>query len=237
MRCEIYDDRLLAAKAAASRMASEARAAIEARGQFTLALSGGQTPWIMMRELAKEEIPWSSVHVFQVDERVAPAWHDDRNLMHLQETLLEHVPIPPHQVHAMAADASDLETAAASYARELRNIAGSPAILDLVLLGLGADGHTASLVPGDPVLEMNHTDVALTGMYHGRYRMTLTYAAINRARKILWLITGSEKAGMYRRLCERDMTIPAGRVCPKNAIAIADRQVAGDPGIEIRQGA
>ena len=192
-----------------------------------MAVSGGHTPWVMLRNLTREEVPWDKVHLAQVDERVAPPGHPDRNLTHLQESLLEHAPLPPEQIYAMPVESVDLESAAKQYAATLAKIAGSPPVLDLVHLGLGPDGHTASLVPGDAVLEVNDADVAVTGIYQGRRRMTLTYPIINRARRVLWLVTGSEKAGMLTRLREGDPSIPAGRVNQERALVLADRAAAG----------
>ena len=211
---------------AARIIAGEARAAVAARGRFSLAVSGGRTPWQMLRALAGEEVPWNNVYVAQVDERVAPAGHPDRNLAHLRESLLGHVPLPPEQVCAMPVELPDLEAAAAQYVRLLQQIAGSPPVLDLVHLGLGPDGHTASLVPGDPVLDVTDADVALTQPYEGRRRMTLTYPALNRARRILWVVTGAEKAGMLVLLRDGDVTIPAGRVRREHALVLADRAAA-----------
>jgi 6-phosphogluconolactonase len=142
--------------------------------------------------------------------------------------LLDHSPIRSEQIHAMPVDSPDLETAAGQYASMLREIAGSPPTLDLVHLGLGPDGHTASLIPGDPVLGVTRADVALTGVYQGRRRMTLTYPVINRARRILWLVTGGEKAGMLDRLYKGDQTIPSGRISREQAVIVADRAAAGD---------
>ena len=167
----------------------------------------------MLRALAGEDVPWEQVHVVQVDERVAPAGDPDRNLTHLRESLLTRVPLRPEQIHAMPVEAPDLEAAAASYARTLQEIAGSPPVLDLVHLGLGPDGHTASLVPGDPVLDVTDADVALTGVYQGRRRMTLTYPMLNRSRRILWLVTGQREGGNARCACATAIrSIPAGRV-------------------------
>jgi 6-phosphogluconolactonase len=227
MKIEVFADDEATARAAAKFIAAEASAAIAARGRFVMALGGGHTPWIMLRALANEELPREHVQVVQVDERVAPAGHPDRNLTHLRESLLDHSPIRPEQIHGMPVESPDLEAAARQYASILREIAGSPPTLDLVHLGLGPDGHTASLVPGDPVLNVTDTDVAVTGAYQGRRRMTLTYPIINRARRILWLATGSEKAGMLARLRQGDLSIPAGRICQDQAVVFADRAAAG----------
>lgn len=227
MKLEVFDDPDSVARAAAAAIAADARAAIAAGGRFTLAVSGGHTPWIMLRALATEDLPWAGVHVYQVDERVAPEGHPDRNLTHLRESLLQHAPMRPEQIHAMPVESTDLEAAAARYALDLRNVAGSPAVLDLVHLGLGPDGHTASLVPGDAALDITDADVALTGVYQGRRRMTLTYPVINRARRILWVVTGSEKTEMLYRLLHGDESIPAGRVRGEQAVVLADRAAAG----------
>ena len=227
MEIRILDDADSAARAAAAVIALSARAAVAARGRFIMALSGGHTPWIMLRALANEEVPWGSVQVVQVDERVAPAGHPDRNLTQLRASLLEHAPIGPDQIHPMPVESPDLEAAAAQYALTLRELAGSPPVLDLVHLGLGPDGHTASLVPGDPVLEVSDADVALTGVYQGRRRMTLTYPMLNRSRSVLWLVTGSEKASMLTRLENGDVSIPAGRVRADDALILADRGATG----------
>jgi 6-phosphogluconolactonase len=191
-----------------------------------MAVSGGQTPWQMLRALAKENVPWQSVHVVQVDERVAPPGDPDRNLTHLRESLLAHAPVRPEQIHAMPVEERDLDAAARTYAKMLQEIAGSPAVLDLAHLGLGPDGHTASLVPGDPVLEVADVDVALCGVYQGRRRMTLTYPILNRSRSILWLVTGDSKADMLARLRNGDPSIPAGRVRSDQATILADRAAA-----------
>lgn len=222
MKIEVFSEENATAQAAAKAIAAEARSAVTDRGRFVMAVSGGRTPWIMLRELSTEELPWDRIHVFQVDERIAPPGDKDRNLTHLRESLLDHSPIPPDHIHAMPVEAQDPEKAAAEYAALLARIAGSPATLDLIHLGLGPDGHTASLVPGDPVLSVTATDIAITGAYQGRRRMTLTYPIINRARKILWLTTGSEKADALHRLQNGDLTIPAGRVSRLNAVIFAD---------------
>ena len=227
MKIEIFADADSVAREAASLIAVAARAAVAERGRFIMAVSGGHTPWVMLRNVTREEVPWDKVHLAQVDERVAPPGHPDRNLTHLQESLLEHAPLPLDQIYAMPVESVDLESAAKQYAATLAKIAGSPPVLDLVHLGLGPDGHTASLVPGDAVLEVNDADVAVTGIYQGRRRMTLTYPIVNRARRVLWLVTGSEKVGMLARLREGDPSIPAGRINQERALVLADRAAAG----------
>ena len=223
MEVEVFADDESTARAAAKRIVAECIASVATRGRFVMAVSGGHTPWIMLRMLAKEELPWEHVHVVQVDERIAPIGHEERNLTHLREGLLGKAPIHPEQIHAMAVESQDLEAAAAQYATMLSEIAGSPPMLDLVHLGLGPDGHTASLVPEDPVLKVIDRDVALTGVYQGRRRMTLTYPIINRARRILWLVTGKEKYTMLARLRKSDGSIPAGRVQQDRSLLFADR--------------
>jgi 6-phosphogluconolactonase len=209
-------------------IAAAARAAVEARGRFVLAASGGRTPWRMLRALAAEDVPWAAVHVVQVDERVAPAGHPDRNLTHVRESLLRYAPLPEAHVHAMEVEQPDLEEAARLYARTLAGVAGTPPVLDLVHLGLGPDGHTASLVPGDPVLDVADRDVAVTAAYAGRRRMTLTFPALDRSRRVLWLVTGEDKAAVVPRLLAGDRLIPAGRVRQDHALLLADRAAAGE---------
>jgi 6-phosphogluconolactonase len=226
MKIEIFADAEAVAQQAATILAAEARAAIAERGRFVFAVSGGHTPWVMLRALAGEKISWDKVHLAQVDERVAPSGDPDRNITHLRESLLEHAALPPDQVYAMPVESTDLEAAAKQYAATLAKIAGSPPVLDLIHLGLGPDGHTASLVPGDPVLQVKDADVAVTGAYQGRRRITLTYPVLNRARRLLWLVTGSEKAGMLVRLRDGDPSIPGGRVNPERALVLADRPAA-----------
>src|ERR1017187_610438 len=226
MDIRVLADAEAVAAEAAKIIAQEGRGAVAARGRFVFAVSVGKTPWQMLRALANEDLPWTSVYVAQVDERVAPAGHPDRNLTHLRESLLDRVPLRPEQICAMPVESPDLAAAAGSYALMLQEIAGSPPVLDLVHLGLGPDGHTASLVPGDPVLKVTEADVAMTRPYQQRRRMTLTYPMLNRARRILWLVTGDEKAGMLVRLRDGDVTIPAGRVRREHALVLADRAAA-----------
>jgi 6-phosphogluconolactonase len=180
----------------------------------------------MFRALSSADLPWADIHVVQVDERIAPANHEDRNLTHLCANLVVSRELGSPQIHPMPVESTDLERAAGRYAQTLAGVAGSPPVLDLVHLGMGTDGHTASLIPGDPVLDVTDADVALTETYQGRRRMTLTYSILNRARRVLWLITGEDKADMLVRLRDRDPSIPAGRVRQEHAAVLADRAAA-----------
>jgi 6-phosphogluconolactonase len=236
MDIEVLADPASVARRAAAVIAEEAWRSVEARGVFVMAVSGGHTPWLMLRALADTGIPWPAVHIVQVDERVVPAGHNDRNLAHIRENLLDHAPLLQAQICPMPVESADLEAAAARYAASLRELAGSPPVLDLVHLGLGPDGHTASLVPGDPVLDVDDTDVALSGPYQGLRRMTLTYPILNRARRILWVVTGIEKMQMVDRLLDGDRSIPAGRVRSDGALLLADcaaapRRLAHNEGV------
>ncbi len=228
MNIEIFPDITSLSRRAAAVIAADARAAVAARGRFIMAVSGGKTPWAMLRELANEEVPWANVHVFQVDERIAPAGDPDRNFAHLRAALLEKAPIPEKQIYAMPVEKSDVEAAAREYANTLENIAGKPPVLDLAHLGLGPDGHTASLIPNDPVLNVMDRDVAITGVYQNRRRMTLTYPVLNRSRRILWLVSGSDKVAAMAKLRKADPSIPGGRISQAHALLLADRDAAGE---------
>src|SRR5262249_46756423 len=167
VKTEVLADADAVAKRAAALIAEDARAAVAARGRFVMAVSGGHTPRVTLRGLAGADLPSKNRHVMQLDERVAPAGDPDRHLTHLRESLPSRAPLPPDQIHAMPVESPDLEAAAAAYARTLESVSGAPPVLDIAHLGLGPDGHTASLVPGDPVLGVNDRDVALTGVYMG----------------------------------------------------------------------
>lgn len=226
LRVDILETAEDAAVAAAGIIAASARACIAERERFIFAVSGGRTPPMMLRALSREDVPWHGVHVAQVDERIAPAGHPDRNFTGLQESLLDRVPLRLEQIHAMPVDSANVDLSAADYAHELTSIAGSPAVLDLVHLGLGPDGHTASLIPGDAALDITGADIALTGVYQGRRRMTMTLPMLNRSRQVLWVVTGADKALMLARLVAGDHAIPAGRVNQSAAVVIADRAAA-----------
>ena len=228
MNVEILPDEESLAKRAAAVIAADARAAVAARGRFVMAVSGGKSPWVMLADLANEEVPWANVHVFQIDERIAPPGDPDRNYVHLRDSLLQHAPIPPEQIYAMPVESADIDAAAREYTHTLEGVAGKPPVLDLAHLGLGPDGHTASLIPGDPVLNVADRDVALTGVYQGRRRMTLTYPVINRSRRILWLVSGKDKVDAFPKLRAADPSVPAGRISQTQALLLADREAAGE---------
>ncbi len=213
---EVSPDAAAVAARAASYVAALARDAVSARGRFTFAVSGGKTPWAMFAELASEDMPWADVELFQVDERVAPDGDPDRNLTHLRQS----IGVAPARVHPMPVNDPDLDAAAAAYAEVL------PQRFDLVHLGLGPDGHTASLVPGDPVLEVTDALVAVTQPYQGHRRMTLTYPALTRADQLLWLVTGSDKQDALAKLLGGDDSIPAGRVLATRSLVLADAAAA-----------
>lgn len=218
LQTEILPDADAVAKRGAAYVAERARAAVADHGRFTFAVSGGHTPWAMFAHLANEDVPWEQVAIYQVDERVAPDGDPDRNLTHLRASLPAD---SGAEIHAMPVEDADPEAAAADYARSL------PKAFDLIHLGLGPDGHTASLVPGDPVLEVMDRGVAHTGVYQGRNRMTLTYPTLNAAREVLWLVTGDDKVDALRRLRAGDTSIPGGRVAATSALIMADAAATG----------
>lgn len=210
---QVLPDDAAAAAQAAALIAARARAAVADRGEFTLAVSGGRSPWVMMAELADHDMPWAQTRIYQVDERIGPAEDPKRNLVGLRNALPSGCPAT---VVPMPVEGADLARAAAEYAGSL------PDLFDLIHLGLGPDGHTASLIPGDPVLEVADRDVALTGVYQDRNRMTLTYPRLERTRAILWLVTGAEKQTALLQLLQGDHTIPAGRLHHDDQVLICD---------------
>lgn len=215
---EVLSDDTSVALRAAEIVVEHATAAIAARRMFTLAVSGGHTPGQMFTELAsRKDFPWDQSAIYQVDERIAPDGDPNRNLTLLWDNLPE---AAFSQLHPMPVQAEDLDEACARYASAL------PERFDLIHLGIGADGHTASLVPDDPVLDVLDRDVALTGLYMGLPRMTVTYPVLNRARALLWLITGKEKHDALSRLRVGDESIPAGRVAREQARIIVDAAAA-----------
>ena len=229
---EILPDGPALARRAADLVAARLAEAIDARGQATMAVSGGSTPAAFLAELAHRRLPWEAVHIFQVDERVAPPGDPERNLTGLSDALLDRIPIPPANVHPMAVEAPDLEAAAAAYGEEIRAVTGPVGRLDVVHLGLGDDGHTASWPPGDPVVDAT-VDVAVVGPFNGRLRMTLTPPAVNRAGWIMWLISGAGKVPAVHRLLARDPALPASRVRRHDVGLLAD--AAAGAGVTISE--
>ena len=215
------------ATAAAVHVAARARAVVSGHGAFHVALSGGRTPWKMLEALIGLDLPWTDVHVYQVDEREAPDGDPDRNATKLA-AILGSSNLPDANLHLMPVTDDDLCRACAAYARMVARRCRDGR-LDLVHLGLGDDGHTASLLPGDPVLGLGDRDVAIAGPYQGRRRMTLTYPAIDRAAERMWVVTGASKAAMLERLRSKDDSMPAGRVNRRNSIVFADEAAAGAP--------
>lgn len=209
---EVAGDARDAVLRAAGLIAYRARAAVEDRGTFTLALSRGAE---LAARLGREDVPWPHVTVVQVDERVAPVGHRDRNLGQL------HAVLPPETIRPLPVDDLDLEAAADRYAAAL------PERLDLVHLGLGSDGHTASLIPGDPVLEVRDRLVAVTREHEGYRRMTITYPVLEAAREIVWLVSGEGKRDALSRLLAGDAAMPAARVRNDHQRLVIDR--AADP--------
>ena len=220
MNTEVLPDAEAASRRGAELIVAAAREAVAARGVFSLALSGGKTPWRMVAQLAEmADMPWEETQIFQVDERVAPPGSDERNLTHLVRMLS---PSQQSTVRPMPVTSTDLETAARSYE------SGLPERFDLVHLGIGPDGHTASLVPDDPVLDVSGHRVALTaGEYEGRRRMTITFPELAAARQILWLVIGEEAREPLARLLAGDRSIPAGRVENDEMTVVADEAAAG----------
>ena len=191
---------------AAERLAAILAEAVEQRGQAHLAVSGGHTPGLMFAALATRRVPWRAIHLWQVDERVVARTSAERNLVQLRRDLVAKVPVPDDHVHAMPVDGRDLEAYAAAM------VDAGAEVLDAVHLGLGDDGHTASWPPHDPVLRIRGADVAVVGPFHGLLRMTLTPPAVNRARNVLFLVTGRDKAQVVAQLLGANQVLPASRV-------------------------
>jgi 6-phosphogluconolactonase len=213
----VFDDKQSLSEAAATYVAALARAAAGGGGTFHFAVSGGRTPWDMFATLTGLDVPWGRTVLWQVDERVAPADDPDRNLAHLRQALGDKTA----EVRPMPVEDDDLDAAALRYADAL------PARFDLVHLGIGPDGHTASLVPGDPVLDVSDRLVAVTASaYQGRRRMTLTYPGLARARQLLWLVTGQDKRQALAKVLAGDPSVPAGRVAADSSLVMADRAAA-----------
>ena len=222
------------AEATATRIAEGLRPALDERGRAVLGLSGGLTPIPMFAELAAMDLPWDRIDVVQVDERVAPDRDPERNLTAISSAFVEHGRLPASNLHAMDVTADDLDDAAARYSRTLDRLApgldGGPPVVDVMQLGIGPDGHTASLVAGDAVLDVVDRWVAVTGPYQGRRRLTLTYPALDAARSLVWMIEGADRAPQVARLVAGDVEIPAGRVEGGRAVVVSDPDAAAEIG-------
>jgi 6-phosphogluconolactonase len=219
LKLEVVADERAAARRAAELITASAAAAATERGMFSLAMSGGRTPWAMLAILGDmETMPWGRTELFQVDERIAAPGSQERNLTHMVLGLsIDH----QAALRPMPVTQRNLDAAAHEYESSL------PERLDCVHLGLGADGHTASLVPGDPVLDVEDRHVAVTeDAYEGHRRMTLTYPALDTARQIVWLVTGPEKRDALAKLLAGDTSIPAGRVHNGDMLVVADEAAA-----------
>lgn len=206
------------ARAAAERFVALAREAVAARGRFVVALSGGSTPRALFQLLAKEPFrsqpAWDRVEVFWGDERSVPPTHNDSNYRMAKEALLDHVPVPASRVHRIQAERDDVAAAAADYEAEIARVlggtaGGTPPALDLILLGMGPDGHTASLFPGTTALgEQRRWVVANWVPKFNTNRVTLTYPILNRGTQVLFLAAGSDKAETLREVLEGPADLP-----------------------------
>jgi 6-phosphogluconolactonase len=214
------------ARDAARTLAEWIGAAVTERGRALIGLSGGETPWLMLESLGELSLPWNQLYVAQVDERIAPDSDPRRNLTRQRAMLLAPDRLSTAQLLAMPVTERDLERAAGSYQATLEAVGGRPVVFDVVQLGLGTDGHTASLVPGDPVLDVLDRDVAVTGEYQGTRRMTLTFPALNRARRRLWLVTGAAKRPRLNELIADEGSSPSLRVSRDHTVVFADRAAA-----------
>ena len=223
MKTEIFPQAGDVAEAAAAYLAQQITATLATKSTFSMAISGGRTPWEMLKILAKADLPWQRVNLFQVDERVAPDGHADRNLTQLFQAIAGTPMVTQLRIFPMPVLADDLEEGCREYTQVINEVTEGKG-LDLIHLGLGSDGHTASLVPGDGVMEVQDRLVACTqNLYQGRIRMTLTYPLLNSAKQLLWIVTGSEKQEMVKRLLQQDPSIPAGSIRQENALLLVDQ--------------
>lgn len=210
---------------AAGIIAGKIQDAVAESGTACIALSGGDTPKTMLRALASRALPWRKVMIFQVDERIVAIDDPRRNLAGLTAAFAR-VPRWPRTLCAMPVDNESPRAGTARYVDELRAWAGNPPHIDVVHLGLGEDGHTASLFAGGDGLDTG-CDVAVTGPYKGTQRMTLTLNAINRSHSRVWLVTGSAKRLVVQRFLDGDAALVASRVSRINATLVLDDAAAG----------
>jgi len=226
MNVEVLADSEALAERAVAHLVRAAAAAIEERGRFVWAVSGGSTPRRMLELLSEgDDLDWSRTHLFQVDERVAPDGDSDRNASMLDTALLtdsfrsRHTPAG---IWPMPVTAGDLDAACSVYAASIDELTGSPAVFDLIQLGMGADGHTASLIPDDPILGVDDRDVAMSQEYQGRIRMSLTWPVLDRAKELLWVIGGESKVPAVQQFFDNDPAIPATLPTQARATVLLD---------------
>jgi 6-phosphogluconolactonase len=234
VRIHVWPSGEVAAERAAEWLRAEIGRAVASRGHCRIALSGGRTPWRMLHDLRRLRVHWHGVEVFQVDERVVAASDERRNARQLADLLIAPDALAADAFHGMPVEHQPLAEGAVDYATLLAERCGTPPVLDVVQLGLGSDGHTASLVAGDALLEDLDHDVGVSGVYQGVRRMTLTYRALNAARHRLWLVTGADKARALRALWDGDASVPAGRVAREASFVFADAEAAAALPAELR---
>lgn len=234
MRIHVFATPELAAERAAEWLRTEIGRASAQRSRCLIALGGGRTLWRMLHDLHRLRIHWHDLQVFQAEEFAVPENDERRNARRIADLLLSPTMLPAAHFHAMPVERSDLAAAAEEYARLLRENGGSPPVLDVVQLGLGADGSTAALRPGDPLLEVLDLDVGISVPYQGVQRMTLTLKTLNAARHRLWLVTGADRAAALRKLWLGDTSMPAGRVLRESAFVFSDAAAAAELPAEIR---
>ena len=227
LKVEVLETAEAVAQRSAQLLVDSLRETAQQRGRASFAVSGGRTPALMLRFVAAAALPWERLDLFQVDERVAPAGHADRNAEGVRKAFAQQCELHPERFHWMPVEQPDLAAGARTYASELAAVAGEPAMLDVIHLGLGDDGHTASIFPGAATTNDAASDVTVTGVHLGRRRMTLTMAAINRARLIVWVVTGREKQLALAKLLAGDPTLVASRVRRTGVTVLADSAAAG----------
>lgn len=234
MRIHVLPTAEEAAQRAAQWLRAEIGRATASRGRCLVALSGGRTPARMLHDLRRLRVHWHGVEVFQVDERVVAAADERRNARQITDLLIAPDALAAEAFHGMPVEHRPLADGAADYAALLAERCGTPPVLDVVHLGVGADGHTASLLVGDPLLAEQNLDVGISGVHQGVRRMTLTYRVLNAARHRLWLVTGAGKARALRALWDGDTAVPAGRVAREASLVFADAEAAAALPAELR---
>jgi len=226
MNVEVLADSEALAQRAVEHLVAAAAAAIDERGRFVWAVSGGSTPRRMLQLLSeRDDLDWSRTHLFQVDERVAPDGDSDRNATMLDTELLTESFLERHTpagIHLMPVTADDLDEACSGYASLIDRTTGSPAVFDVIQLGMGSDGHTASLIPDDPILGIDDRDVAMSELYQGRTRMSLTWPVLDRAKQLLWVIGGESKVDAVEQFLSNDPSIPATLPTQARALVLLD---------------